>query len=203
MYNGESVSLLDGEKAGSFSIQKRECLPSTCRAGTPLLCTEDRVSLFSIGRWQTPSPYRRASVSLLYVEEADSFRVQRGECLSFLYVDEADSALVHRRECLSFLYVDEADSFRVQGRECLSLLYRGYTTKRVSPSSICRGCRLLPCTEQRVSLCSISRRRAPSHHAGESVSLLYADEADSSSVHTRECLFSMCSGSSAPLCTED
>ncbi len=100
LYNGESVSLLDREKAGSLSIQERECLPSTCRAGTPLLCTEDRVSLFSIERRQTPSLYRRESVALLYVEEADSslFSI---ESISLLYVEEADCFSVHKRECLS------------------------------------------------------------------------------------------------------
>ena len=61
------------------------------------------------------SLYRGESFPMLYVEEADSFSVQRGECL-----------LILKAESVPVLYVEEADSFSVQGRDCLL-----YTSERV------------------------------------------------------------------------
>ena len=56
------------------------------------------------------------SFPMPYVEEADSFSVQRGECL-----------FIHKAESVPVLYVEEADSFSVQGRDCLL-----HTEERVS-----------------------------------------------------------------------
>ena len=86
--------------------------------------------------------------SLLYIEEADFFSIQKRECLSsiyrggdsasLLYVEEADSSLyniesvsplddsfLHRGESVSLLYIEEADFFSIQKRECLSPICRG------------------------------------------------------------------------------
>ena len=62
------------------------------------------------------SLYRGESFPMPYVEEADSFSIQRGECL-----------FIHKAESVPVLYVEEADSFSVQGRDCLL-----YTSERVS-----------------------------------------------------------------------
>ena len=62
------------------------------------------------------SLYRGESFPMLYVEEADSFSIQRGECL-----------FIHKAESVPVLYVEEADSFSVQGRDCLL-----YTSESVS-----------------------------------------------------------------------
>ncbi len=86
--------------------QRRECPSAICRGGRLLLYTEERVS----------SLHRGDSSPMPYVEEADSFSVQRGECL-----------FIHKAESVPVLYVEEADSFSVQGRDCLL-----YTSERVS-----------------------------------------------------------------------
>ena len=59
------------------------------------------MSLFYIERRQTPSLYIRESVSLLYVEEADSFSVQRRECLSS--VCRGERLLLYTEERVSLL----------------------------------------------------------------------------------------------------
>ena len=66
--------------------------------------------------------------------------------------------------------------FSIERRHTPSL----YRRESVSLSSICRGDRLLLCTEERVSLFSIERRQTPSLYRRESVALLYVEEADSS-----------------------
>ena len=71
------------------------------------------------------SLYRGDSVPLLYVEEADSFSIQRRKCV--LYTEESlSSVYIDRIECLSLLYREENVSlFFTDRRECLSLIYRG------------------------------------------------------------------------------
>ena len=81
--SGESASLLAREEADPFVVQggeylssqyrsqtsflssrqHRECISTICRGDSLLLCTLERVSLFPIQRRQTPSLYRRESVS--------------------------------------------------------------------------------------------------------------------------------------------
>ena len=116
LHRGESVSLLYVEEAYSFSIQRRECLlyiqrrecPSAiCRGGRVLLGTEERVS----------SLHRGESALLLYVEEADSFSIQRRECVF----------VAQRRECIFAICREGRLLLYTEERECLL-----YTEERVS-----------------------------------------------------------------------
>ena len=99
----------------------------------------------------------RASLSLLYIEEAYSFSICRRESVSPLYVEDARSSLyniesvspfddsfLHKRNSVSLLYIDDAGFFSIQKRERISLLYVEEAAS--SPyniesafSSICRG----------------------------------------------------------------
>ena len=85
---GESVSLPYREEANSFSLQKRECL-------SPLDVEEGGSSLYNI---ESVSPFddsflhKRNSVSLLYIDDAGFFSIQKRERISLLYVEEVASS---------------------------------------------------------------------------------------------------------------
>ena len=99
------------------------------------------MSLFSIERRQTSSLYRRESVSLLHVEEADS------SLYNIESVSPLDDSFLHRGESVSLLYIEEAYFFPMQKGECLS--------------PICRGGRLF-CIHHRERLSSIYVKEADS-----------------------------------------
>ena len=114
-------------------------LLSIYRGGKPLLYAEERVSLFSILRRQTPSLCRgkmflfsiyKESRLLFYAEERlFLFSIYRrhtpslcGEkSVSLLDIESADSSSMKRRECFSSLYI-KADYFSLQGKSCFSSL---------------------------------------------------------------------------------
>ena len=100
-----------------------------------------------------------------------------GESVSLLYSELSYSFLLTRRGSpRSLLFREEADSFSREGRECLASIQRGAT--------------LLLGAEKGVApvLFYSQRRRTPSLERGESVSILYREEADPFSRRRREWL---------------
>ena len=86
----ESVLLFSTERmTNSFSAQRRECV----------LHTKEGVSFCYQHRRQIPSLDRRRSVFSIYREEGASF-LHKAQSVPLLYVEEADSFFVQKRECL-------------------------------------------------------------------------------------------------------
>ena len=95
--------------------------------------------------------------------------------MSLLYSALSYPYLLTRRGCpRSILFREEADSFSRERRECLASIQRG-------------GTLLLGADEGVAPVLFYSqRRRTPSLERGESVSILYREEADSFSMRRRE-----------------
>ena len=111
---------------------------------------------------------------LLYTEKAGSFPMSRRECALLCSEEEYSFLLTSREYPRFFLFREEADSFSRERRECLASIQKGGT--------------LLLGTEEEVApvLFYSQRRRTPSLERGESVSILYREEADSFSMRRRE-----------------